>query len=248
MTMNTMQPEVHTLTGAYVCDALDPQERAAFEEHLAACAACRQEVAELREVAAALGAAASMPPPEALRAAVEARIAVTRQQPPSVTPITAAPSARKHRRAAWAGWVVAAALAGVVAGQAVYQVHQSNDYTAVSRQAQAMASLLEAPDVRSDTKEVSTGGAGLVVASRSRNEAAITLSDLAAPPSGKVYQLWMIGPGGARSGGVVPTAGGTSGPIIAYGLGNATTVGLTVEPTGGSAQPTTTPILLLSMS
>src|SRR5262249_48820234 len=112
MTMSTMQPEVHALTGAYVCDALDPQERAAFEEHLTECATCRQEVAELREVAAALGAAAVAKPPDTLKLIVDASITVTRQLPPVVTPITAASSVRKRNRPAWAGWIVAAALAG----------------------------------------------------------------------------------------------------------------------------------------
>jgi anti-sigma-K factor RskA len=248
MTMSTMQPDVHTLTGAYVCDALDPQERAAFEEHLTECVTCRQEVAELREVAAALGAAAVAKPPDTLKLIVDASITVTRQLPPVVTPITAAPSVRKRNRAAWAGWIVAAALAGVVAGQAVYEVHQSRSYTTVSQQAEAMAQLLDAPDVSSSSKNVSTGGMGLVVASRSRGEAAIALAGLAVPPSGKVYQLWLIGPDGARSAGVVSLAGGASGPLIAYGLDDATSVGLTVEPRGGSAHPTSTPILLLPVA
>ena len=59
MTMNAM-PDVHTLTGAYVCDALAPTERAAFEDHLAQCPACSQEVAEMREVAAVLGKAIAL--------------------------------------------------------------------------------------------------------------------------------------------------------------------------------------------
>ena len=43
MSMNAM-PDVHTLTGAYVCDALDPAEREAFEEHFFGCTECAQDV------------------------------------------------------------------------------------------------------------------------------------------------------------------------------------------------------------
>jgi len=35
--------EIHALSGAYAVDALDPEERARFEEHLAACAECQAE-------------------------------------------------------------------------------------------------------------------------------------------------------------------------------------------------------------
>jgi anti-sigma-K factor RskA len=254
-TMNGMQPEAHTLTAAYVCDALDPAERAAFEEHLEVCPACRQEVAELREVAAALGMAAAATPPQRLQAAVSARIAVTRQLPPKVTPLAAALGAgrtggrrqRYHRRGR-AGWIVAAALAGVVAGQGVYGLQQQNRIDSASRQADSVAQLLSAPDMHSSTAAVRTGGSALVMDSRSLDEVAIALSGLAAPPAGKAYQLWMIGPGGARSGGVVAVAGGAAGPVVAHGLDDAKSIGLTVEPAKGSAQPTTSPVLLMQMS
>jgi hypothetical protein len=46
--------EVADLLGAYALDAVDADERAAIEAHLATCARCRAEVAEHREVAALL--------------------------------------------------------------------------------------------------------------------------------------------------------------------------------------------------
>ncbi|RDJ93348.1 hypothetical protein B4Q13_22500 [Lacticaseibacillus rhamnosus] len=41
---------------------------------------------------------------------------------------------------------------------------------------------------------------------------------------------------------------GNPNPVVAHGLGDAKTIGLTVEPAHGSVQPTTPPILLLPMS
>lgn len=41
--------------GVYVLGKLDPAEAAAVEDHLAACAACRREVTDLREIQAMLG-------------------------------------------------------------------------------------------------------------------------------------------------------------------------------------------------
>jgi anti-sigma-K factor RskA len=83
--------------------------------------------------------------------------------------------------------------------------------------------------------------------SRSRDEAAITVSGLVKLPPGKAYQLWMMGPSGARSGGVLPNGSEAYDSVLAHGLGDAQTIGLTVEPSGGSAQPTTTPVMVLPM-
>lgn len=63
----------HDLLGAYCTDALDRQQRAAFEEHLVACPACRAEVAEFREVLGVLAEASPVLPPAALEEAVLAR-------------------------------------------------------------------------------------------------------------------------------------------------------------------------------
>jgi anti-sigma factor RsiW len=63
--------EIHDAAAAYALDALDPAEQDEFEQHLAGCADCRAEVAELREVAADLVLTdAAPPPPPALRASV----------------------------------------------------------------------------------------------------------------------------------------------------------------------------------
>ena len=47
-------PDIHALGGAYVLDAVDDLERAAFDRHLADCETCANEVAELRDAAARL--------------------------------------------------------------------------------------------------------------------------------------------------------------------------------------------------
>lgn len=282
MTMNAM-PDVHTLTAAYVCDALAPAEREAFEEHLAQCSACSQEVTELREVTAVLGKAVALEPPARLKAAVDARVAITRQLPPEVssefgagrdsgdatesgtsggpapapqqpiaqvTPIGDAPSSRRRRRGlAWSGWVAAAALAGVAIGLGAHSASQQRQINSMSQQASAVQQLLAAPDARSGRADVRTGGTAMVLDSRSRDEAVISFSGLSAPPPGKTYQLWMIGPTGARSGGLLTIpATGNPNPVVAHNLGDAQTIGLTVEPARGSAQPTTAPVVLLPMS
>ncbi len=78
--------DIHALSGAYATDALDAAEAAAFEEHLAGCADCRTEVAELRETLTHLAAAAETAPPAGLRERLLADIGTVRPLPPLVEP------------------------------------------------------------------------------------------------------------------------------------------------------------------
>ncbi len=54
----------HELLAAYVLDALSPEERTAFENHLAGCTECGQRLPELRRVADLLPNALIVPPSE----------------------------------------------------------------------------------------------------------------------------------------------------------------------------------------
>jgi hypothetical protein len=256
---NSIQAEVHTLTGAYVCDAIGPEERAAFEAHLSECEACETEVAELREVTAILGIAAAEQPSARLKQLVDARIRVTRQQPPVVsaqppesaapnTEAGQAPSPKRRSASRWAGWALAAVLAGVVAGLSVHAASQQRQITSISAQASTMQQLLAAPDATTVHASASSGGQGVVVYSRSRGEAAVVLTDLPTLPSGRTYQLWLMDSGGAataRSIGLVGGSGTSNSPVLADALDSATTVGLTIEPAGGSPKPTTAPVMVV---
>ena len=46
--------DVHDLTAAYALDALDPEEERSYEQHLAGCERCREELASFSEVAGSL--------------------------------------------------------------------------------------------------------------------------------------------------------------------------------------------------
>ena len=72
--------DIHSLAHAYVVDALEADEAREFEQHLASCAPCTQEVAELREVTAALSTQVATEPPSAVRARVLDAISRTSQK------------------------------------------------------------------------------------------------------------------------------------------------------------------------
>lgn len=73
--------EIHESAGSYAVDALDPAELVEYEAHLATCPTCRDEVAELCEVAAALPLLSLTTPPPTLRVDVLTAIHTTPQLP-----------------------------------------------------------------------------------------------------------------------------------------------------------------------
>ncbi|HEY3870714.1 MAG TPA: anti-sigma factor [Actinocrinis sp.] len=238
--------EVHTLTGAYVCDALGADERAAFEAHMAKCPECAAEVREFREVTATMAMAVAQRPPASLKAGLDARIAVTRQVPPATDGEPGTPAPRKRALRIRSAWAVAAALALVVAGlgwRVIDQQHQINGLNSKSTQ---ISQLLSAPDAYTVRAAVAGGGSALIVDSRERNEAAVAFTGLASAPTGRIYQLWLMTPDGkARSVGLMPST--PSAPIVINGLTGEVQVGMTIEPAGGSIQPTTTPVMVAAL-
>lgn len=107
-----------------------------------------------------------------------------------------------------------------------------------------IAALLSAPDALVATAATSAGGTATVVASLGAAAMVFTGAGLPVLPPSSVYELWFIGAGGARPAGLVPL---TPAPVLAAGLSGGDAIGVTVEPAGGSAAPTTTPIVVLTL-
>jgi anti-sigma-K factor RskA len=96
------------------------------------------------------------------------------------------------------------------------------------------------------TGKISSGGTATVVMSHREHALVFTAHGLRALPAAKCYQLWLMGPHGIRSVGMLKAAaGGMTGPAVVSGLAAGDVVGLTIEPTGGSPQPTSPPIVLI---
>jgi anti-sigma-K factor RskA len=245
---------VHTLAGAYAMDAVSHAERVRFERHLAGCDACRQEVRGLREAAAALGAAAAVRPPDALRETVLRAARQTRQVPPAAP---AAPARRAGARGRL-GWrprmAVALAAAAAVVGAAVAAGVVTYDMQNRLDQAQGrdltVAAVLTASDARMASARVSTGGTATVVMSHREHALVFTAAHLRSLPAAENYELWLIGPAGTRPAGMVTASGRGRmvGPMVVSGLSAGDRVGLTVEPAGGSPRPTSPPVVMVSLA
>ncbi|MFF2510158.1 anti-sigma factor domain-containing protein [Streptomyces sp. NPDC058086] len=244
--------DLHSLTGAYALHALDEQERGRFERHAADCESCRQEVRELAAAAARLGLAAATVPAPDLKNRVMRRIATVRQEAPRTVPLprrswTRGGGTRRLSRWALAACVAAAAGFG---GTAVWQHDRAQQARDTARQAEGRtaepAAVLAAPDARSRTATLAGGARGTVVVSASRDRAVFVASGMAKPPSGKVYQLWFDDAGTMRSAGLMDPHRATEAVLLDGRVDRASGIGITVEPAGGSAKPTSAPVALLS--
>lgn len=262
-----MEQQLHLLTGAYALNAVTDAERTAFERHALGDAQTREEVRSLSETAALLayGTPAETPPPE-LKATVMAAIRNTRQLSPSAVvqdlgtartrpgSTTARPRHPGAPRRRWVPALAAAAallifagagVGGWVVGHGSGQQGVEQQLAAERAQQAAMLAIMAAPDAKVATVKVGAATLVTIASSGQANQAGVLVKDMPAAPAGKSYELWFITAKGAVAAGLMDVSGTANGVQVLQGpLDGATHIGITVEPAGGSPQPTTTPILL----
>lgn len=127
-----------------------------------------------------------------------------------------------------------------VAGAGAVGYDQYTDARNLRRERDRVAAVLNESDARTTRGAIKGGGRATIVRSRRRDEAVLVVAGLPAAATGREYQLWFIqGETPARSLGLL---GRTPEPsdtrVIAGGIARATAFGLSIEPTGGSPQPT----------
>ncbi|MGQ0630435.1 MAG: anti-sigma factor [Sporichthyaceae bacterium] len=235
--------ELHMLTGAYASGALTGAEHTSFEAHLDGCGHCRLEVRELTETAALLGIAASETPPPALRGKVMAEIASTRQLPPVLASLADhVESRRSSGRGRRASMSVAACLAVFSIGLGAYATALQQENSDLRRDGERISALATADD--SQTMTTAGGGAtASLTMSRQSGGMVFVSRGLSELPGDRTYQLWLINPRGATSVGTFRPSDGRHEARIVAGPGKASSFAVTVEPKGGSVQPTTAPVL-----
>ena len=231
--MKAVRDDLHVLTGSYVLDAISEAEREEFERHLQLCPTCDAEVRGLRETAARLALACAVNPPTRMEQQVLAATYRTRQLPPlpASRPGRVLHFPRRLAILAAAASVAAAAALGITQLTAQHQLDQVR--------ATAIARVVTAPDAHVDTARAA-GGSVTVVTSIRLHEAVVSTSGMASLPSSRVYQVWVMSPSGARSAGLMH-----GGSLLASAVRPGDQIGITVEPAGGTARPTTTPVAVV---
>ncbi len=85
-----------------------------------------------------------------------------------------------------------------------------------------------------------------MVWSAGRGQAAFLVTGMPALPPGRTYQLWFSDGGTMRPAGLLPSGDGQL--LLTGRVGGAVGIGVTEEPSGGSALPTGRPLMLLPLT
>jgi anti-sigma-K factor RskA len=261
-----MTEDLHALTGAYVLDAVDDIERAAFLRHMSECEACAAEVAEFREVAARLGDVVEEPPPT-LKANVLATIGQTRQVGPPDPPahgLAAAPSASDGRRRdrkrspstpgdqRWRRATLATAAAAVVAIAGTWALmderlrHAQSQVNALQADRERIYAVMNAKDVTMLGANLPDGGRLAAAVSPTEREGVAMFAGLPPLPADRTYEMWLIAGDKKTKALLLPTGvlGGTA--LFAYNP-DSDTFAITNEPAQGSNTPTSDPLATITL-
>lgn len=214
---------------AYALGALDPGEVQQFRAHLETCAACREELADLRQVVDLLPMGV---PQHAVPRRVRRRVLASVRN-----------DARKTAQGDVPSWRLAIAdrlprpalaIAGLLAVAAIVvggiELSKSSTSSPPSRVYQA-----KVIGERGSAKVNVTGG-----------HAQLIVRDFSPPPPGKIYEVWLSRAGQKPTPtGVLfsVTASGDSDVDVPQSVHGVQALLVTPEPAGGSSAPTHTPVI-----
>lgn len=255
----TSHDEMLDSVAVYALGALPADEAQAVREHLKSCPECRKEYGDLAPAAAAVAYTAEAcedrrtgaisPPSPLLRKRIMAQVRPNVGEMRAVRPIV------------WPAYAVAAAclifalvtsIVNISLNQEVRssqaQIAQYNAHSALltrelAHQRTALADLIAPDSLRYPVTngEVVKHGTRLYIA----------MDALPPPPRGKVYQAWTLRPGATQmtpSVTFVPNTGGVAVVAVPGNASNVAAVAVSVEPEGGSKQPTSKPTFVLKFT
>lgn len=231
-----METGIHELTAGYALDALDLDERSAYEAHLATCEQCQQELESFWEATEALAVAASGPAPSpALR---ERILADVRAEPPQN--VVRLESRRRRTTPALAAVAAVAAVVALAIGLWASDLSGELDDTRAALERERTAAAIVA-DLNSRTIDLASGNGRLVVDAAGR--AALVLSNLGPAPVGQTYQAWILEDGNPISAGIFPGEDGLDIVLVEGDVAEGEIVAVTVEQAGGAESPTLPPLV-----
>lgn len=227
--MNATNHDLHHLAGAYALDALDADERRAFEAHYPTCDICNGEVHEFREIGALLAEGAETAPRPDLKTQIMTEVMQTRQVSP-ILPDKVVDLSERRRQKASRPVLLAAAAAAVVVVFGLVSILRSPSQTDAEI-------ILAAPDAVVTSLEGEVGSLRIVW-SDELDQVAIFGNDLPAPGEDMAYALWFV-----EEDGVTPAALFSIDDDVVRVVEKVedidpTAWGVTIEPDTGSPQPT----------
>jgi anti-sigma-K factor RskA len=223
---------------AYALGALDADEAAALEAHLQTCDSCPAELAAYRAISdTLLTAVPPQRPSAALRQRLQARLPGAQKAPRPWQP-----SWSFGQLALTTAIVLLVALNIFSLIQISSLQRQQAEFARQIQTGQAAFAMLAYPD----TKSFPISGsniAGTLLLDKEHNAAVLIAWNLPPIAENRTYQIWLIDSSGGRtSAGLFRPETGqplTSQSIFStQAISSFTGLGVTVEPAGGSSQPT----------
>jgi anti-sigma-K factor RskA len=239
----------------YALGVLPAGDARRVREHMASCQECRDEYVRLKTTAAAIGLSsqastdAAQCPSALLKSRIMREVRASLERP------------HAERPPVWPAYLVAAACLAIAITSSIGDIALNNQLrqaksqvalgtqrsTALARDlAESRSTLSDL--LSSDAKRYAISG-GEVVTRGGRLY--IAMHELPAPPHGKVYQAWTLAKGAkkvAPSLTFVPDARGVAVVAIPVDARDTAAVAISVEPEGGSRQPTTKPIAFVTLT
>jgi hypothetical protein len=242
--------EAIALAGLYVLDALEPAERAQVDAHLAS---CRQAHDEFTEVGAVVPGLATLADPVGAPASLKNKVMADYRAGAGVPAWAMAPAASasaaptRATNRSWLSWAAAATAVLLIAVTAGWAYVAQSNAAFEEQRSQMIAQAIEvmvAPGSSVATLEGTAAAAGAsgFAAFGADGAGYMVLVDVPAAPAGTTYQAWYIADGVPASAGLLSVDRDGYAVTALSGRPGTQVIALTVEPAGGSEQPTSAPV------
>ncbi len=219
---------------AYVLGSLEQGELERYREHLAGCAQCRAEVADLQVVVDELPASV---PPAAPSEQMRAKILATVRSEAALLHAAGASADRPHEAARHARWRWGR---GSIAGAGVALA------AAIAAIAIAIGSSGQSKLVVIRGKGEGPARTAQVSLQRRDGQSELVVANMPQPALGKIYEVWLSrGRGDAEPTNALfsVTGHGSAAVDVPNSLHDIREVMVTSEPLGGSLHPTSAPLI-----
>lgn len=239
------------LKDAYALGALPGDELREFEAYLAAHPEHQAEVDELASIVTLLAVSpAEQEPPKRLRRSVMAMVNAEAGRQPS----SSWRPSLGGLRSIFSSRLALGAAAALVIGLLSWNVLLQNEVQDLSGQnGELQAQVEEARSETEDSRVLAMQGEGEMIDSEAEimafedNRAVLVAENMPSLPDDQTFQIWVIDEGGAKPSGIFQPNGDPVAAVVKQSLEGAETIAVTVEPAGGSSQPTTDPMLSVQL-
>ncbi|HSL41987.1 MAG TPA: anti-sigma factor [Anaerolineales bacterium] len=249
-----MEPreQIEELLPFYALDALTDEERKLVEDYLAEHPEARQQIEEMGWAASALPyGVAPVEPPQHVKDGLLARVAADE----SARPLPASqPSRRPFRFETLFRTLSLATAAIAIVGVILLSFQVSRLRTEIAAlnerlaaQSQSLDQIIQNLPQSNPVITVSLRGTdvqpqaqGQLIANPNEQSAVLVISGLPPLEPGKTYQVWLIGNAPVSAGLLTVDENGQSVLIVTSeeAIGSFNSLGISIEPEGGSTQPT----------